>query len=197
MRKLTTKPLPLAKQTLPPYFVGTAQQCTFYKLHGKYYFRLKSSLTAERVKTEECFAPTRWQASVMAQASKIGAAVYAAIPAFCREYKYYRQLTGKANLLLKKGLHEDEIVMRLIEYFVVPLKKQALKEERRERNREKRKRNKRTLKPPYLRHHRRLKMVEWSIGEGEPSIYPSDAIDSFLNTLLKYQPAETSPPGGS
>ena len=175
--------------------MGTAQFLTFYKMHGKYYVRAKSSLTAERVKTEACFAPTRWQASIMAHASKIGAAVYAAIPAFCREYKYYRQLTGKANLLLKKGLHDDEIILRLIEYFVVPLKKQALKEERRERNREKRKRNKRTLKPDYLRPYRRLKMVEWGIGEGKPSIYPSEAVDSMLKALLKNLPAATSPPG--
>src|SRR5689334_9983612 len=104
----------MAKQTLPPFFTGTAQLLTFYKMYGKYYTRAKSSLTAERVKTDACFAPTMWQASIMAHASKIGAAAYAAIPAFCREYKYYRLLTGKANLLLKKGLHEDEIIIRLI-----------------------------------------------------------------------------------
>ena len=129
----------------------------------------------------------------MAHASKIGAAVYAAIPAFCREYKYYRQLTGKANLLLKKGLHDDEIIMRLIEKFVVPLKRQAIKGDRRERNKEKRKRNKRTLKPDYLRPYRHLKMVEWSIGDGEPSIYPSGAVDNLLHSLLE-KIAATAPP---
>src|SRR5579862_5357536 len=118
----------MARQTLPPFFVGTARQLTFYTMYGRYYARAKSTLSAERVKTDACFAATRWQASVMAQASKIGAAAYGAIPAWCREYKYYRMLTGKANLLLKQGMHEDEVLMRLIEKFVVPLKRQAMKE---------------------------------------------------------------------
>ena len=173
----------MAKQTLPPFFVGTAQFLTFYKMYGKYYVRMKSSLTAERVKTDACFAATMWQASVMARASRIGAAAYAAIPVFCREYRYYRQLTGKANLLLKKGLHEDEIIMRLIMGFVIPLKKQALKEERRQHNKARRKR---TIKPAYLRRHRRLKMVEWGIEPGSPSAVPIDAVDSMLKMVLDY-----------
>ena len=179
----------MARQTLPPFFVGTAQELTFYKMYGKYFTRQKSSLTAERVKTEDCFAPTRWQACIMVQASKIGAAAYATIPVFCREYKQYRQLTGKANLMLKKGLHEDEIMMRLIMGFVIPLKKQAIKEERRERNRARRKRN-RTAKPAFLRRHRRLKIVEWGIEPGGSSAIPAEAIDNMLKALFEKLPAD-------
>ena len=181
----------MAKQTLPPFFVGTAQLLTFYKMYGNYYTRAKSSLTAERVKTDTCFAPTMWQASIMAHASKIGAAAYAAIPVFCREYKYYRLLTGKANLLLKKGLHEDEIIIRLIEKYIIPLKKQALKEARREHKKRKRSR---AIKPPYLRRYRRLKMVEWGLGQGKPSAYPSEAIDNLLKMILQSGPTENAPP---
>jgi len=169
----------MAKQTLPPFFVGTAQLLTFYKMYGNYYTRAKSSLTAERVKTDTCFAPTMWQASIMAHASKIGAAAYAAIPVFCREYKYYRLLTGKANLLLKKGL------------YIIPLKKQALKEARREHKKRKRSR---AIKPPYLRRYRRLKMVEWGLGQGKPSAYPSEAIDNLLKMILQSGPTENAPP---
>ena len=183
----------MAKQTLPPFFVGTAQFLTFYKMHGRYFARAKSSLTAERVKKDPCFAPTMWQASIMAHASKIGAAAYASIPAFCKEYKHYRQLTGKANLLLKQGLHEDEILMRLIAKFIIPLKANALKEARCKRDKEK-KRRKRTVKPAYLRHHRRLKMVEWGIYPGSPSTVPLDAVDSMLNMVLGRAPAAVSPP---
>jgi hypothetical protein len=177
----------MAKQTLPPFFVGTAQFLTFYKMYGRYFVRAKSSLTAERVKKDPCFAPTMYQASIMAHASRIGAAAYASIPAFCREHKHYRQLTGKANLLLKKGLHEDEIIVRLIEKFVLPLRTQALKEARRERNKAKRKRN-RTARPPYLRHHRRLKMVEWGIYPGSSSSVPMDAVDNMLAMILGKPP---------
>jgi hypothetical protein len=185
----------MAKQTLPPFFVGTAQFLTFYKMYGRYFVRMKSSLTAERVKTDDCFAATRWQASIMAQASRIGSAAYALIPPFSREYRYYRILTGKANLLLKKGLHEDEIIMRLIDKYVVPLKKQALRENRRKLNREKKKRTRNT-RPPYLRHHRRLRMVESEPLPATVSLprMSMDAVDDLLNMIQeKYKP-ELSPP---
>jgi len=181
----------VAKQTLPPFFVGTAQFLTFYKMHGRYFVRMKSSLTAERVQKDPCFTATMWQAAIMAHASKIGSAAYAAIPAFCREYKHYRQLTGKANQLLKKGLHDDEIVMRLTEYFIVPLKRAAIKEARRERIKKKRKR---TVKPDYLRKLRRLKMVEWGIGPGNASTVPAEAVDNLLRMLFEKVPARASPP---
>ncbi len=172
----------MARQTLPPFFTGTAQSLTFYRMYGRYYARAKSTLSAERVKSEACFAPTRWQASVMARASKIGSAAYAAIPLFCREYHYYRLLTGKANLLLKQGWHEDEILLRLIDKYVIPLRKASIKQSIRKRSKEKRKRN-RTVKPAYLRRHRGLKMVEWDM----------NAIDRLVNVVLEKLP-EKAPP---
>lgn len=184
----------MAKQTLPPFFVGTAQCLTFYKMYERYYVRMKSTLTAERVKTDACFAATMWQASIMTQASRIGSAAYALIPAYCREYRYYRMLTGKANLLLKKGLHEDEIIMRLIDKYVIPIKKQALRENRREQNREKKKRNRRA-RPHYLRHHRRLRMVESeppAVGTSIPRM-DMDAIDDLLRIILEKNKPELSP----
>jgi hypothetical protein len=185
----------MAKQTLPPFFVGTAQCLTFYKMYERYYVRMKSTLTAERVKTDACFAATMWQASIMTQASKIGSAAYALIPAFCREYRHYRMLTGKANLLLKKGLHEDEIIMRLIDKYVIPIRKQALRENRQERNREKKKRNRRT-RPHYLRHHRRLRMVESDALPATVSLprMDMDAIDDLLSMILGKNKPELSPP---
>jgi len=80
----------------------------------------------------------------------------------------------------------------LIEKYVVPIKQQAMKEGRRKANKAKRKRQKRTPKPWYLRQHRRLKMVEWGIGPGKPSIYPGEAVDNMLNALL--QPKITASP---
>jgi len=179
----------MAKQTLPPFFVGTAQCLTFYKMYGRYYVRMKSSLSAERVKTDACFAATMWQASIMSQASKIGSAAYALIPAFCREYRHYRMLTGKANILLKKGLHEDEIIMRLIEKYVIPIKKQAIRENRREQNKRKRNRN---ARPPYLRHHRRLRMVESESMSVPASLLNMDAIDDLLRIIREKNNTGTS-----
>jgi len=181
----------MAKQTLPPFFVGTAQFLTFYKMYGRYYVRMKSSLSAERVKTDACFAATMWQASIMSQASKIGSAAYALIPAFCREYRHYRMLTGKANLLLKKGLHDDEIIMRLIEKYVVPIKKQAIRDNRREHNKRKKKRN-RNARPPYLRHHRRLRMVESEALPVPASLLNMYAVDDLLRIILEKNKTGTS-----
>ena len=185
----------MAQKLLPPFFVGTAQSLTFYKMHGKYFVRAKSSLTAKRVKTDPCFAPTMRQASIMARASRIGAAAYATMPAFCKEFSHYRMLTGKANQLLKQGLQEEAILVILIEKYVAPIRRQALKEGRREANKAKRKRIKRAPKPWYLRHHRRLRLVEWSIGPGKSSIYPVEAVNTRLNAILQHQPADTSPTG--
>jgi hypothetical protein len=135
----------------------------------------------------------------MSRASKIGAAAYAAIPAFCREYRYYRLLTGKANLLLKQGLHEDEIIVRLIEKYIIPLKKQAIRDNRKARIREKRKRNRHT-RPAYLRHHRRLKMVEDPSVTDHHRIWQAhtvlsvDFVGELINTVLEKMPASASPP---
>lgn len=150
-------------------------------MQGRYYARSKSSLTAERVKNDPRFEPTMKQAGIMARASKLGAAAYKTMPAYCKEFLHYRMLTGKANLLLKEGLSEEEILERLIREHVNPIIDKAIK---REVVKVKRKRVKRTQKPWYLRKYRRLRMVEWSIGNGKASVYPMEAIDEMVGTLL-------------
>lgn len=179
----------MAKKTLPPYFLGTADCLTFYKRYGQYYVRMKSSLTAERVKKDPCFAATMWQASIMARASRIGSAAYAAIPAFCREYKHYRILTGKANLLLKQGLHEDEIIIRLIAKYIIPLKRQTLAIARRIQKKRKRVS---PVKPAWLRKYRRLKMVEGEVVQINTAATAQDPINALSNALREL--SGTAPP---
>ena len=103
--------------------------------------------------------------------SKFGAVAYREIPLFCREFRYYRMLTGKANLMLKEGLKEDEIIATLINKYVRPITQQAIKKERRV-IKAKRVRVTRTQKPPYLQ----LPAVEnggsGSIGKGKASDIP-------------------------
>ena len=152
-------------------------------MYGKYFVRSRSSLTAERVKNDPCFASTMTQARIMVRASKLGAVAYRAIPLYCREFRYYRMLTGKANLLLKEGLTEDEIMTTLISKYVRPITQHAIKEERRV-VKAKRVRVTRTPKPSYLSNYRRLKMVEWSIGKGQASVYPMEALVIMLKSLF-------------
>ena len=174
----------MARKLVPPYFIGSTDLITCYKMYGKYYVRAKSSLTAERVKNDPCFMRTMTQANILARASRLGAAAYKALPLFCKEFRYYRMLTGKANLLLKEGLAEDKILGTLLSKYVRPIAQQARAEGSRT-VKAKRVRGKLTQKPWYLRKYRRLRMVEWSIGGGEASVYPMEALDSMLKSLFR------------
>jgi hypothetical protein len=117
----------MSKQTIAPFFTGTIDLITFYKMHGRYFARAKSSLTAERVKEDPCFIPTMQQAAIMVRASRIGAALYALVPEGYKKHELYRTLTGQANLLIKQGLTEDEILQLLVISHIAPLKKMRVK----------------------------------------------------------------------
>lgn len=151
----------MATQTLAPFFQGTAGPLTFYKRHGKYFSRGKSSLTAERVKTDVCFEPTMKQANIMAHASRIGSVVYAAIPAAYRQHSMYRTITGQANVRIKQSIADEIIVAQLLEEFVKPVIQRAQEDAAHgvqppPKPRRKRVRSK---KPHYIRKYRRLKMI--------------------------------------
>ena len=173
----------MARKLVPPYFIGSTDLITCYKMYGKYYVRAKSSLTAERVKNDPCFMRTMTQANILARASRVGAAAYKALPLFCKEFRYYRMLTGKANLMIKEGFNEDKILAMLINKYVMPIIQQAITEGRRG-TKTKKGRVKRTQKPSFLRSYRRLRMVEWSMGNGKASLYPMEAVDTMLSSVL-------------
>jgi hypothetical protein len=81
----------------------TMGNLTFYMMDGKNYVRKKSSLTAKRVKTSKQFARTRYHANILAQASKIGSALFQALPNTWRQSWMHRSFTGEAMQLLKQG----------------------------------------------------------------------------------------------
>ena len=93
---------------------GTFDQLTFYKMDGQYYVRIKSSLSSKRVKTAPEFRYTMLLAGLMARASKIGAAIYKALPPGWRQHWMYRSFTGEALLLLKHNPYTDEQVKQLL-----------------------------------------------------------------------------------
>jgi hypothetical protein len=156
----------MAKQTIAPFFVGTIDFLTFYEMYGRYYARAKSSLTADRVKTDACFIPTMLQAAFMAHASRIGSALYALVPRANKQHSLYRTLTGQANLRLKKGMTEDTIVAQLIISHIIPLRQKRVKALLKQKKAARRKSNKAGL-PAYLRRCRKFKMVEGD-GAGNP-----------------------------
>jgi hypothetical protein len=95
-------------------FEGTLHGITFYKMEGQYYARAQSSLTSERVKTSWEFKETMIFARLLTRASKIGSAIYKALPPGWRQFWMYRSFTGEAFTLLKENPYTDEEVKQLL-----------------------------------------------------------------------------------
>ncbi|HVI44693.1 MAG TPA: hypothetical protein VM802_07480 [Chitinophaga sp.] len=109
----------MAKIDLPagvkPPFMGTIQNLCIYEMYGRYYIRLKSSLTGKRVKKAPAFRRTMENAHLLATASKMASGVYRQLPKQQKIHTLYRQLTGKALLLLREGKDADMIITALME----------------------------------------------------------------------------------
>jgi hypothetical protein len=94
--------------------VKTIDNLVFYELCGEYYARKKSSLSSDRVKTSPEFRRTMVHANLLARASKIGAAIYKALPPSWRQFWMYRSFTGEAFILLQDNPYDDETVKQLL-----------------------------------------------------------------------------------
>jgi len=82
-------------------------------MNGKYYARRKSTLSRKRVRRDPAFARTRRNAALLGQASRIAAGVYRLLPRVQKKLDLYRAMTGQAMELLKKGVDEAEVKVRL------------------------------------------------------------------------------------
>ena len=103
----------------PPPFTGTKYGVTVYQLRDdKYYVRMKSSITGERIKKDPVFKAFRKSSSRLKEASPIASAVYKQLRV--KEYPLYREMTGKAMLWLKEGISADVITERLTQEYLQP-----------------------------------------------------------------------------
>ena len=103
----------------PPPFTGTKHGVTVYQLPGKkWYVRMKSSITGERIKKDPVFKAFRKSSSRLKEASPIASFVYAQLPV--KHYPLYREMTGKAMLWLKEGISADVITERLVREYLQP-----------------------------------------------------------------------------
>ena len=94
---------------------------TFYMMEGRNFVRNKSSLTRRKVLYSPQFARTRHNAGLMGKASKIGSAVYNALPEYWRQGWMYRSFTGEAYKMIKAGIKEAEIKQVLLKRYVEPV----------------------------------------------------------------------------
>lgn len=103
-----------------PPFVGTREDLTIYKFKDgeQYYVRQRSSITTKRIKKDRVFAGFRNSSVRMKDASPIASEIYRQMPV--KEYVQYREITGKALLLLKAGYTAEEVKCTLMaEYLPV------------------------------------------------------------------------------
>jgi hypothetical protein len=102
-----------------PFIINrTIRNLTFYSMDGRNFVRTKSSLTRRKVLYSPNFALTRHNASLMAQASKIGSYIYNSLPVHWRQFWMYRSFTGEAYTMLKKRKDELEIRQLLLDRYV-------------------------------------------------------------------------------
>jgi hypothetical protein len=114
-----------------PAFTGTIGPICIYQMHGQYFLRTRSSLTGKRVKKDPAFRKTMMYAALLGKASRIGSAVYAAIPAGKKQHALYRKLTGEAMTWLKYEWKEEDIIAYLLKQYgqsVVQLKEPGVVE---------------------------------------------------------------------
>src|SRR4051794_9381680 len=103
----------MARQAGAFLITGCIDNLCFYKMEGKYYVRMKSSLRGKRVKKDLAFKRTMEYASLHANASKIASALYRELPKEEKGIAVYRMLTGKVMKFLQDGKSNDEILYLL------------------------------------------------------------------------------------
>lgn len=111
----------MAKQTGPVKITGTIGNICFYEMDGKYYARMKSSLTGKRVKKDPRFRRTMEYASYLTIASKIASEIYSTLP---KQRGLYRKIVGMAMQLLKLGVEREEAMLQLQEILTAAVQKE-------------------------------------------------------------------------
>ncbi|HEY0058763.1 MAG TPA: hypothetical protein VGB56_06485 [Flavisolibacter sp.] len=103
----------MARQIGDIKITGTIGDITFYRMDGEYYARMKSSLTAKKVKTHPHFALTRMYAKWLGEASKLASEVYRTLPRAERKYTVFCRLKAVAHKLVKEGVVREEVLVVL------------------------------------------------------------------------------------
>lgn len=125
----------MAKQAGDYFIEGTIDDLTFYKMEGKYYVRMKSSLTGKKFWKHKAFEGSRKSAVLLGKASGIASLFYRGYP---KEKKYkglFNAIVGKAKLWLKDGKCEEEIMLLLQQHYPTRKKENKNKNEIKSSNR--------------------------------------------------------------
>jgi hypothetical protein len=103
----------MAKQIGDIIIVGTIDDITFYKMDGKGYARMKSSLTGKRVKKDPRFKRSMQSAQRLGRGSQLASKVYRKLPRQEQAYALFKELKSIAVLAIKEGKSEEEVMKQL------------------------------------------------------------------------------------
>lgn len=109
----------MAKQTGNIFIEGTIDDLCFYKMDGKYYVRMKSSLSGKTFWRHKAFEGSRKSALQLGIASKIASAYYRSYPKEKKFKGLFNEMTGRVKLWLKENKNEDEVMELLQKYYPV------------------------------------------------------------------------------
>ncbi len=123
MGVLTKRILPLyivamAKQAGAIFIEGTIDDLCFYKMDGRYYVRMKSSLSSKKFWKDKAFEGSRKSCSRFAEGNQLASRLYRMVEEEKRVYSLFCFLKKKAIALLKEGKSLSEAEEVLFDYLI-------------------------------------------------------------------------------
>jgi len=107
----------MAKQAGTIFLEGTIDDLTYYKMEGRYYVRMKSSLTAKKFWRSKAFERSRESCKRFAEGNKLASKLYTMVEKGKRVYSLFCFLKKRAVHLLKDGKSLIEAEEVLIDYL--------------------------------------------------------------------------------
>ena len=107
----------MAKQVGDIKITDTIDVICFYKMEGKYFVRMKSSLTAKRFWRDKAFEGSKRSCTRFASGTRLASRLYKSIEREKRFYPLFCSLKTRAIELIRKGLSEEDVINALHSYL--------------------------------------------------------------------------------
>src|ERR1700750_1493403 len=101
----------------PLQMVGTIDGLCFYQRHGKFFIRMKSSLTSKTFWKSKAFEGSRRSCKRFALGNQLASMVYKSLHSKNRVYQNFLRLKSKAIALIREGKDREEVLKELRKLF--------------------------------------------------------------------------------
>ena len=115
----------MAKQVGDIKVTGTIDDICFYRMEGKYYVRMKSSLTGKRFWRDKAFEGSGRSCARFASGNRLASQVYRSLEKEKRSYPLFCSLKTQAIELIRKGLGEEDVIHTLQSYLQEAIRKKT------------------------------------------------------------------------